>query len=73
MEFQSDVTILGEIIGNRPPLDDNEYDDARRVLRSDWLAKVKADAWDEGHSAALHGVAWPKESIPNSYRQGEAR
>lgn len=42
--FQRDVTIVGEIIGNRPVEDDNAYDDARRVLRSDWLARVRREA-----------------------------
>lgn len=32
-----------------------------------WLAEVKAAAWSEGHSAALHNVAWPLERRGNPY------
>jgi hypothetical protein len=52
-QFALDVTTVGDMIGSRPVGDDNEYDDARRVLRSDWLAardrENRAIGWDEGY------------------------
>lgn len=80
--FPNDVSILGEIIGDRPVTDDNEYDDARRVLRSDWLAahdaRLQAEAWDRGADAAMLVVAQDllallpqKRNATNPYRRTE--
>lgn len=50
-----------------------DIDAALATVPTAALTKRDAEKWSEGHAAALHGVAWPKESKPNPYREEATR
>lgn len=57
MSEQADVAEVAVVLSD-PPLPPEAAihswgEKARRILASDWLAAVKAEAWDEGHEAGM--------------------
>lgn len=75
-QYAADVTTVGDIIGMVPDIDDedNPYNHARRVLKSDWLAardaRVKAEALEE----AAGDIDTHFQDLPSwteSYKAGE--